>query len=73
MKITADIESVDGLVRASLQAVLRSLRADLKNRKAGSGYAIFHTNPEADIAELKKHAEAFKLVLQYYEPAEKEQ
>lgn len=66
MKVELCVEGMNTLVRADLKDSLKSLQDDLKKRKAGGNIAIFHTDAKADIAELQKHVEAFKLVLRYY-------
>jgi len=66
MKIELEVECVDKLVRAELKAVRMSLQGDLKRRKAGHGLSIFSTDKAEDIAEIKRHIDAFNTVLKYY-------
>ena len=66
MKVELCVEGMNTLVRADLKDALKCLQEDLKRRKAGANLAIFHTDPKQDIAELKHHIDAFKLVLRYY-------
>ena len=66
MKIEVCIEGVNDIVRSDLTNSLSSLKSDLKRRKKGDSVAIFHMEKDEDIAELKRHIEAFELVLRYY-------
>lgn len=66
MKVEICVEGMNTLVRADLKDTLKRLQEDLKIRKAGGNIAIFHTDAKADIVELQKHTEAFKLVMRYY-------
>ena len=49
-----------------MKGVAESLEDDLEKRKAGTGMAIFHKDKKKDIAEIKRHIDAFKTVLKYY-------
>lgn len=66
MKIEVCIEGVNDIVRSDLTNSLDNLKDDLKRRKKGGSIAIFHMEKDEDIAELKRHIEAFELVLRYY-------
>lgn len=66
MKIEVCIEGVNDIVRSDLTNSLDNLKDDLKRRKKGDSVAIFHMEKDEDIAELKRHIEAFELVLRYY-------
>ena len=66
MKVEVCVEGMNTFVRADLKDTLKSLQEDLKRRKAGGNLAIFHTDSRQDIDELKRHVDAFKLVLRYY-------
>ena len=66
MKIEVCIEGVNDIVRSDLTNSLDNLKDDLKRRKKGDSIAIFHMEKDEDIAELKRHIEAFELVLRYY-------
>ena len=66
MKIEVCIEGVNDIVRSDLTNSLDNLKDDLKRRKKGDSIAIFHMEKDEDIDELKRHIEAFKLVLKYY-------
>ena len=67
-KITVELDwdTVDGITTSTMKSLLQSLEVDLENRKAGTGMAIFDTNKKKDIAEIKRHIDAFKTVLKYY-------
>lgn len=49
-----------------MKSLVECLEADLEKRKAGTGMAIFHKDKKKDIAEIKRHIDAFKTVLKYY-------
>lgn len=66
MKVEVCIDGVNEIIRSDMKAVLKTLQEDLKRRKAGGNLAIFHTEARQDIDELKRHVDAFKLVLRYY-------
>ena len=66
MKIEVCIEGVNDIVRSDLTNSLDNLKDDLKRRRKGDSIAIFHMEKDEDIAELKRHIEAFELVLRYY-------
>ena len=66
MKVEVCIEGVNDIIREDLTDTIKTLKTDLKRRKAGGTLAIFHMDKEADIAELQKHIDAFGLVLRYY-------
>jgi len=67
-KITVELDwdTIDKVTTCSMKSVLENLEVDLENRKAGTGMAIFETNKKKDIAEIKRHIDAFKTVLKYY-------
>ena len=66
MKIEVEIELLEELVAIELPRTLANLEDDYEKRKAGTGMCIFHKDKKKDLAELKKHIEAFKLVALYY-------
>lgn len=66
MKIEVCIEGVNDIIRSDLSEVLKNLQDDLNRRKKGQQMAIFHVDKKKDIAQLKKHIDALKLVLRYY-------
>lgn len=68
-KITVELDwdTIDKITTCSMKSVLENLEVDLENRKEGKiGMAIFDTNKKKDIAEIKRHIDAFKTVLKYY-------
>jgi len=67
-KITVELDwdTMDKITTCSMKGVAESLEDDLEKRKAGTGMAIFHENKKKDIAEIKRHIDAFKTVLKYY-------
>jgi hypothetical protein len=66
MKIEIDNGLLQELTAAELGRTLESLQKDYKDRKAGKSISIFSTDKKEDLAQLKEHIEAFKLVLRYY-------
>ena len=70
-KITVELDwdTIDKITTCSMKSLVESLEDDLEKRKAGTGVktlAIFDTNKKKDIAEIKRHIDAFKTVLKYY-------
>ena len=66
LKLELESECVSGIVRAEMKGMIRSLRDDLKRRKAGHGLSIFSNDKDEDVAEIKRHIAAFNTVLKYY-------
>ncbi len=67
-KITVELDwdTIDMITTCSMKGLVGSLEEDLEKRKNGTGMAIFHENKKKDIAEIKRHIDAFKTVLKYY-------
>ena len=59
-------EQVDSIVIQELQSMLGYAEKDLKKRQAGKGGAVFDQDVQKDIAEIKRHIDAFKTVLRYW-------
>jgi hypothetical protein len=66
MKIEIDNGLLEEITAAELKRVVASLKEDHKKRKAGKNIAIFDMDKAKDVAELKRHIDAFELVLKYY-------
>ena len=64
--IELDWDTIDKVATCSMKGLVESLEDDLDKRKAGTGMAVFDTNKKKDIAEIKRHIDAFKTVLKYY-------
>ena len=64
--IELDWDTIDRITTCSMKGLVESLEADLELCKAGTGMAIFDTNKKKDIAEIKRHIDAFRTVLKYY-------
>lgn len=64
--IELDWDTIDRLTVCCMKSTLECLEADLKKRKDGTGMAIFEKDKKKDLVLIKKHIDAFKLVLQYY-------
>ncbi len=67
-KITVELDwdTIDRITTCSMKGLVESLEVDLKKRKDGTGMAIFVKDKKKDIAEIKRHIDAFKTVLKYY-------
>jgi hypothetical protein len=66
MKIEVSSDLLEEITAAELKLTLKSLQKDYKDRKAGKHMYIFSSDKAADLAELKQHIDAFKLVGRYY-------
>ena len=66
MKIEINCDLLEAITAAELKITLKSLQKDYKDRKAGKDIAIFNFDKAKDLAELKQHIDAFKLVGRYY-------
>ena len=66
MKIEIDNSLLEEIAAAELKRTVASLKEDHKKRKAGVKIAIFDIDKAKDVAELKRHIDAFELVLKYY-------
>ena len=64
--IELDWDTIDRITTCSMKGLVESLEDDLEKRKAGTCMAIFHKDEKKDIAEIKRHIDAFKTVLKYY-------
>ena len=56
----------DDITIQNLKEALEILKEDHKRRKKGHALAIFEHDIDEDLAEIKRHIKAFKLVLLYY-------
>ena len=67
-KVTVELDwdTIDRITTCSMETLVKNLEDDLQKRKAGTGMAIFDTNKKKDIAEIERHIDAFKTVLEYY-------
>ena len=67
-KITVELDwdTIDGITTCSMKSLVESLQDDLEKRKAGTGIAVFCNDKKKDVAEIKRHIDAFKTVLKYY-------
>lgn len=67
-KVTVELDwdTVDNIVKQELCSGRDNLKNDLKKRKKDEGMAIFETDKTTDIALMKEHIDAFKLILRYY-------
>lgn len=66
MKIEVSSDLLEEITAAELKLTLKSLQRDYRDRKAGKQMYIFNSDKAADLAELKQHIDAFKLVGRYY-------
>ena len=70
-KVTIELDwnTIDYITTCSMKGLVESLEDNLEKRKGGTGIktlAIFHKDKKKDIAEIKRHIDAFKTVLKYY-------
>ena len=66
IKVTLDWEAVDCVTTCALASLLENLEDDFLKRKKGQGMAVFEKDKKKDLAIIKKHIDAFKLILNYY-------
>jgi hypothetical protein len=67
LELKIDSDCMDEIVKADLAGVRDSLSLDLERRKQGKySNGIFHHDKKKDIAEVRKHINAFNLILKYY-------
>jgi len=64
--VELDWDTIDRITTSSMKSLVQNLEVDLRKRKDNTGMAIFEKDKKKDIALIKKHIEAFKLVLKYY-------
>lgn len=70
MQIEVDDDLVYKIMITEINTALGYFDEYLEEYRRGECPNIFHyKNPEADIDEINRHIEAFKLVKAYYEPA----
>jgi hypothetical protein len=65
IQISIDHETFDSILDQGLKGMYSNLKSDYERRKSGTGLAIFETDMEADLAELRKLIEAFDRVMEY--------
>jgi hypothetical protein len=65
IKISIDDETFDSILDQGLKGMYSILKSDYERRKSGTGMAIFETDLEADLEELRKLIKAFKRVMKY--------
>ena len=66
MNVVSCPEFFDAITTDNLKEVLEDLKETYKRRKKGHPLAIFEHAKSDDLDEIKRHIEAFKLVLKYY-------
>lgn len=66
MKIEIDADLADEVTLAKLEHDLRGLDLSYKQRKKNNKITFFHTDRAKDLAEIKRHMDAFKSVISYY-------
>jgi len=66
MLFEIDSDCCEQIVRTDLKSMLDSLEKDYKDRQRDKGIAVFDTNKKRDLAMMKKHINAMKVVLRYY-------
>ena len=66
MKIEIDADITEQVTLAQLQHALKGLDLSYKQRKKNNKIMFFYTDRAKDLAEIKRHIDAFKLVISYY-------
>ena len=75
VKVDLPFEAVVGIVTADLMESYRGLKRDLENPLEVGGVSIdanievggvFSYDHDEDVAEIKRHIDAFRTVLEYY-------
>lgn len=64
VKIDLPFDAVVGIVTADLMESYRVLKRDLENPLEVGG--VFSYDHDEDVAEIKRHIDAFRTVLEYY-------
>lgn len=66
MKIEIDVDLADQVTLTKLEHDLKSLDLTYEQRKKNNKVMFFHNDKATDLAEIKRHMDAFKLVISYY-------
>lgn len=66
MEIKIDDDIAEQVTLAQLQHSLKGLDLTYKQRKKNNKIMFFHDDRATDLAEIKRHMDAFKLVINYY-------
>jgi hypothetical protein len=65
IQISIDDETFDSIIDQGIKDIYSNLKDDYNRRKSDTGMAIFETDMEADLEELRKLIKAFKRVMKY--------
>jgi hypothetical protein len=66
MKIEIDADLGDQITLTKLEHDLKGLDLSYKQRKKNNKIMFFEQDRAKDLAEIKRHMDAFKLVISYY-------
>jgi len=66
MKIEINADLAEEVALAQLQQALKGLDLSYKQRKKNNKIMFFEQDRAKDLAEIKRHMDAFKLVISYY-------
>lgn len=67
INVKVDGDALDQIIVSELVSVRDSLLLDIERRKSKKGnYGVFHKDKTKDIAEMRKHVAAFRIILRYY-------
>ena len=66
MKIEIDDDIAEQITVTQLQQNLKGLELSYKQRKKNDKILFFEKDRAKDLAEIKRHMDAFKLVISYY-------
>lgn len=65
--IELDSDLIDKIAVQSMKRLVENFQEDIETRKFGKATAgFFHANKRKDIAEMKRHIDALRIVLKYY-------
>ena len=67
--ITIDLDAnlIDKIAVHSIKRLVENFQEDIETRKNGKATAgFFYANKRKDIAEMKRHLDALRLLLEYY-------
>lgn len=71
IKLEIDDEQLDSIVRQDLKKIISVFESDMKKVKSSKKGFVFHLDYKKDLLLISEKLEAFKKVLDYYEPIKK--
>lgn len=70
MKIEIDSQLLEEITLEQLRYSLASLKESYEDRKDGGDINYFYGDKKKDLAEIKRHIEAFEIAIGYYKVPE---